>query len=208
MDRLPCLSPSYRISSNLCPLSQWCHPIISSSVAPFSSCPQSFPASGSYNIELLFSWDDGGEHLKRAHYTFYKGFPSGSVVKKKKKKSTWNAGNAGLMPGLGRSLGGGNGSPLQKSCLENPTDKEAWWASVHGVAKESDTTVWPKTKLTHPMYQAMSWMLGKYYFISFAQGPIVRPILQMRKLTEMLSSPPKGIQAVRGIRILVESLCS
>ena len=51
-------------------------------------------------------------------------------------------------------------------------------------------------------------MLGKYYFISFAQGPIVRPILQMRKLTEMLSSPPKGIQAVRGIRILVESLCS
>ena len=86
MDRLPCLSPSYRISSNLCPLSQWCHPIISSSVAPFSSCPQSFPASGSYNIELLFSWDDGGEHLKRAHYTFYKGFPSGSVVKKKKKK--------------------------------------------------------------------------------------------------------------------------
>ena len=44
--RLPCPSLSPRVCSNLCPLSQWCHPTISSSVAPFSSCPQSFPASG------------------------------------------------------------------------------------------------------------------------------------------------------------------
>ena len=41
-------SPSLRVCSNSCPLSQWCHPTISSSVAPFSSCPQSFPASGSF----------------------------------------------------------------------------------------------------------------------------------------------------------------
>ena len=40
-----------------------------------------------------------------------------------------------LMPGLGRSLGEGNGNPLQYSCLENPTDKGAWWTTVHGVAK-------------------------------------------------------------------------
>ena len=42
-------------------------------------------------------------------------------------------------PGLGRSPGGGSGNPLQYSCLENPMDKGAWQATVHGVAKESDT---------------------------------------------------------------------
>ena len=41
----------------------------------------------------------------------------------------------GSIPGLGRSLGEGNGNPLQYSYLENPTDGEAWWATVHGVAK-------------------------------------------------------------------------
>ena len=54
-----------------------------------------------------------------------------------------NAGNlrdAGSIPGSGRSPGGGNGNPLQYSCLENPLDKGAWWAMVHGVAKESDMT--------------------------------------------------------------------
>ena len=46
--RLPCPSPSQEVCSNSCPLSQWCHPTISPSVAPFSSCPQAFPASGSF----------------------------------------------------------------------------------------------------------------------------------------------------------------
>ena len=49
-----------------------------------------------------------------------------------------NAGNvrdSGSIPGLGRSPGGGPGNPLQCSCLENPMDKRAWWATVHGVAK-------------------------------------------------------------------------
>ena len=50
--RLPWLSLSPRVCSNSCALSQWCHSIISSSVAPFSSCPQSFPASGSFPIKL------------------------------------------------------------------------------------------------------------------------------------------------------------
>ena len=56
------------------------------------------------------------------------------------KESTCNAGDPGLIPGLGRSPGGGNGSPLQYSCLGNPMDREAWWATVHGVTKELDTT--------------------------------------------------------------------
>ena len=50
-----------------------------------------------------------------------------------------NAGDTGLISGLGRSPGEGNGNPLQYSCLENPTDRGAWWATVHGVVKKSDT---------------------------------------------------------------------
>ena len=51
--RLPCSSPSHGVCSNSCPLSWWCHPIISSSVVPFSSCPQSFPALGSVLMSHL-----------------------------------------------------------------------------------------------------------------------------------------------------------
>ena len=46
-----------------------------------------------------------------------------------------NAGDAGLLPGLGKSPGGGNGNPLQYSSLGNAMDIEAWWATVHGVAQ-------------------------------------------------------------------------
>ena len=52
--RLPCPSPTPRICSNSYPLSWWCHSIISSSVVPFSSCPQSFPASGSFPVSQFF----------------------------------------------------------------------------------------------------------------------------------------------------------
>ena len=51
-----------------------------------------------------------------------------------------NAGEVGSIPGLGRSPGEGNGNPLQYSCLGNPMDRGAWWAIVHGVAKELDMT--------------------------------------------------------------------
>ena len=56
------------------------------------------------------------------------GFPGGSEVKA-------SACNEGSIPGLGRSPGEGNGNPLQYSCLENPMDGGAWWATVYGVAK-------------------------------------------------------------------------
>ena len=51
----PCPSPTPRVYSNSCPLSQWCHPTISSSVFPFSSCLPSFPASGSFSMSQLFA---------------------------------------------------------------------------------------------------------------------------------------------------------
>ena len=54
--RPPCPSPTPRVYSNSCPSSQWCHPAISSSVVPFSSCPQSLLASGSFPMSQLFAW--------------------------------------------------------------------------------------------------------------------------------------------------------
>ena len=64
-------------------------------------------------------------------YSCCLGFPSGSEVK----ASARNAGDPGSIPGSGRSPGEGNGNPLQYSCLENPMDRRAWLARVHGVAK-------------------------------------------------------------------------
>ena len=59
------------------------------------------------------------------------GFPGGSVVK----DPPTNAGDVGWIPGSGRSPGGGNDTPLQYSCLENPMHRGTWWATVHGVPK-------------------------------------------------------------------------
>ena len=56
-----CPSQTPRVGSNSCPSSQWCHPAISSSVVPFSSCPQSLPASGSFPMSQLFAW--GGQSI-------------------------------------------------------------------------------------------------------------------------------------------------
>ena len=58
----------------------------------------------------------------------YNGLPSG-------KESACQTGDTGLIPGLGRSPGEGNGNPLQYSCLGNPTDSRVLWATAHGVAK-------------------------------------------------------------------------
>ena len=60
-NQLPCSSPTPRVCSNSCPLSQGCHPTISSSVVPLSSSPQSLPASGSFPMSQLFTW--GGQSI-------------------------------------------------------------------------------------------------------------------------------------------------
>ena len=71
------------------------------------------------------------------------GFPGGAVVKNLPANAgiagdagdVGDVGDVGSIPGLGRSLGVGNGNPLQYSCLGNPMDRGAWWATVRGVAK-------------------------------------------------------------------------
>ena len=66
----------------------------------------------------------------------FSGFPGGSEVK----ESACNAGDLDSIPGSGRFPREGNGNPLQCSSLGNPMDRGAWWAAVHGVAKELDMT--------------------------------------------------------------------
>ena len=75
--------------------------------------------------------------INKLWYMVLGGLPGGSVVK----NLTAFAGDASLIPGLGRSLGEGNGNPLQYSCLEKPMDRGAWWGH-----KESDTTQWLNNK--------------------------------------------------------------
>ena len=69
-------------------------------------------------------------------------FPGGSDGK----ESTCNAGDSGSIPGSGRFPGEGNGYPLQCSCLENPMDRGAWWATVHAAPK-----VWTRLSNKHAM---------------------------------------------------------
>ena len=74
--------------------------------------------------------------IKIANIIEHLGFPGGSAVK----NLPASAGDIGLIPGLGRSPGEGNGYPLRYSCLGNPMDRGACWATVQGVTKESDTS--------------------------------------------------------------------
>ena len=68
---------------------------------------------------------------KKAESSESKGFPHSSVGK----ESACNAEDLGSIPGSGKPSGEGNGNPLQYSCLENPMDRGAWWAKVHGAAR-------------------------------------------------------------------------
>ena len=68
-------------------------------------------------------------------HTYVRGASQVVLVLKNPPANAGDIRDAGLIPGLRRSLGGGHGNPLQYSCLENPMDRGAWWATVHGVAK-------------------------------------------------------------------------
>ena len=90
-----------------------------------------------------------------------KGFPAGAEVK----VSACNIGDLGSIPGLGRSPGEGNGTPLQYSCLENPMDGGAWWATVHGSQRVGHD--WATSFHCH-------FMVSKYIYMSLF--PVFRGI--------------------------------
>ena len=102
------------------------------------------------------------------------GYPSGSDGE----ESTCNARDMGSIPGLGRSPGEGNGSPLQYSCLGDPMDRGAWRATVHGVTKESDTTERLSNNL-EILHQLRVWP-RKFSLLS---GPVPTPLA-------LLTAPP------------------
>ena len=99
----------------------------------FSNEGSTLPMQGTQVRSLVgelrsYKWCD----LAKIH--IWRGFPGSSVVKNPL-ANAGDAGDGGSIPRLGRCLGGGNGNPLQYSCLGNPMDRGAWWATVHGVTK-------------------------------------------------------------------------
>ena len=97
------------------------HPLVKLHVGPWHQAKPGMPPPKIVVKQVKVIW----VHLKR------KGFPGGSDGI----ESACSTGDQGSIPGSGRSPGGGHGSPLQYSCLENPMDRGTWWATVHGVSQ-------------------------------------------------------------------------
>ena len=109
-------------------------------------------------------------------YTIYKYqhiFTGGSDGK----ESACNAGYPGLIPVSGRFPGGGHSNPLQYSCLENPMDRRAWWATVHGVAK-SQTQLSKKHNILHILL-----------YIHYINN--IKSIIQILQYYHIIKQPPK-----------------
>ena len=106
---------------------------------------------------MIATFTKGAETILTPIYGLNWDFPSGSDGK----ESACSGGDLGSIPGSGRSPGEGNGKPLQYSCLENPMDRGAWWATVHGVAK-SWTRLSNFTSLTRKLKLPM-WITSYFY---------------------------------------------
>ena len=106
------------------------------------------------------------------------GFHGGSVGK----ESIWSAGDPGLIPGSWRSSGERNGNSLQYSCLRNPMDREAWWATVHGVTKSQK---WLSDQAT----MRTKALESKFVMLSFTVATPVRTRSDLERLRWLPSSP-------------------
>ena len=95
------------------------------------------------------------------------GFPGGSNGK----ESACSAGDLGSSTELGRSPGEGNGNPLQYSCLENPMNREAWWVTVHGVAKSWTRLKWLSTHARHEVTLSLFKNSKQTVLIPFFNNP-------------------------------------
>ena len=139
--KVPCPSLSPRVCSNSCPLTRWCHPTISSSVIPFSSCLQSFPASGSFPVSWLLASGDQSTGASASASVFPMNIQGWFPLELITQFTQWLTSFQSCFnypTHFFFSLdcrGEGNGNPLQYSRLENPMDRGAWQATVHGVSK-------------------------------------------------------------------------
>ena len=160
LTRPPCPSPTPRAYSNSYPSHQWYHPTISSSVVPFSSLLQSFPASGSFPKSWFFP--SGGQsigvsasasvllvkdsledwHIETQSLQWFNKSIQVVLVVKNPPANAGEITDVGSIPGLGRCPGGEHGNSLQYSCLENPMDRGAWWAIFFRVTKNQIWLKW------------------------------------------------------------------
>ena len=118
----PCIGLFFRNYNPVCTLFLFCFVFMTMKIM---NCPCG------YSFVLFF------------YFLFFQYLPSTTLSSRLPsvvKNQLANAGDAGSVPGSGRSPGEGNGNPLQYSCLDNPLDRGAWQAIVHGVTKEPDTT--------------------------------------------------------------------
>ena len=115
------------------------------------------------------------------------GFPGGSAGK----EFACSGRDLGSIPGLGRSPGGGHGNPLQCSCLENPRDRGAWWAAVHGAA-ESRTRLSDSVQRSSACRRASSQALP---FNTSADTTVFSPLMGSRgqDVDTSLLAPTSGI---------------
>ena len=161
--RPPCPSPTPGVHSDLRPSSQWCHPAILSSVIPFSSCPQSLPASESFPVSNL--------HIYITLFWRRQWQPTPVLLPGKSHGrrslvgcSPWGRWESDTTERLHfhfslSCIGEENGNPLQCSCLENPRDQGAWWAAVYGVAQS-----WTRLK----------WLSLASHYLGFPCGSMVK----------------------------------
>ena len=103
------------------------------------------------------------------------------------RESACNAGDVTSIPGSGRSHGEGNGNPLQYSCLENPMDRRAWQATVHEVAKESDTIKKQQQK-QYSMYVCNTAHMCVPYWTLYPISSFISSIIRLILITIFLIS--------------------
>ena len=89
------------------------------------------------------------------------GFPCGAQLVKNLPIDAGDARDSASIPGLGRSPGGGHGNPLQYSCLENPMDRGAWWATTHNITK-SQTHNWSNLEGMHSLGRKIEKSTGNH----------------------------------------------
>ena len=112
--------------------------------------------------------------FRSAHFLI--GASKVALVVKNPPANAWGVSDVGSIPGLGRFPGGGNGNPLQYSCLENPMDREAWWATVHGAAKSQAQL----SNLAHSTYT--HFFIGLFVFLLLSRMSCLHT-LQMNYLS-------------------------